>query len=95
MFPFWTSHSKPRQLLSDDALESSKKNDTYLQRKRVMDVISYLAVSIVTFFGFFTLYMIVFDESFREAIANIIKSEFKPIVYALFAVLGIRILDKN
>lgn len=95
MFPFLTSRKKPRKLLTDDELETSRKNDTYYQRKRILDSVSYMAVSGVVFFVVFTAVMVYIDQNFRTEIANIIKSEFKPIVYAVFTVFGIKVVEKK
>ena len=95
MFPSWTSLKKSRQLLSDDELESSKKNDEYIQKKRILDVLSYSVSIMIIFLVGFTFFLIFANESFRNDIAEIIKSEFKPIIYAVLAVFGVNVISRK
>lgn len=95
MFHFWTSPNKSRQLLSDDELESSKRNDEYIQKKRILDVLSYSVSIMIIFLVGFTFFLIFTNENFRNNIAEIIRSEFKPIIYAVLAIFGVNILNRR
>ena len=86
--------SAPRQIYSDEELDSLSKNDAYQRKKWVANAVAVVFVGLIAAFGLFLLWWLLTDPVFRNGVKKVALDNLVGIVISGFVVIGFTV-DRN
>jgi hypothetical protein len=85
----------PRQIYSDEELDSLSKNDMYRRKKWIADTLAWVFVGLIVAFGLFFLWWLLTDTVFRDDVKKVVVNNLVGIVISGFVVIGFSVDRKR
>lgn len=87
--------SGPKQIHTEDELQSLSKNDIYRRKKWVADVVTIVFSGLILLLGALFAWWIVDDQAFRDSVKEVILNNLVGIVVSGLVIIGFSTFDRS